>query len=192
MGSVESRPKLTRTQVEQIEQLYLLEAEDLHRYAHSRSWVRACDAQDLVQITFHEAVRAWEKVEPLGSDERRRWLRQVLRNKAVDLWRKQKRVDLAVDVPDLPPPSDNETAEHVELMIALTSCWKAIEQMPPRRRMIALLVWGEAWEVKRAADHLGLATSTVRVHLREARLQLRASVGHLVPFIEDEEDWEPA
>ncbi|MEU6025246.1 sigma factor [Micromonospora sp. NPDC047134] len=87
MGSVESRPKLTRTQVEQIEQLYLLEAEDLHRYAHSRSWVRACDAQDLVQITFHEAVGAWEKVEPLGSDERRRWLRQVLRNKAVDLWR---------------------------------------------------------------------------------------------------------
>ncbi|RUL95126.1 sigma-70 family RNA polymerase sigma factor [Verrucosispora sp. FIM060022] len=192
VGSVESRPKLTRAQVEQIEQLYLHEAEDLYRYAHSRSWIRAGDAHDLVQTTFHEAIRAWEKVEPLGVDERRRWLRQVLRNKAVDVWRKQNRVDLAVDVSELHPTSDDETAEHVALTIALANCWRAIEQMPPRRRMVAFLVWGQAWDVKRAAEHLGLAASTVRVHLREARLQLRASVGHLVPFIEDEEDWESA
>ncbi|MFI9643979.1 RNA polymerase sigma factor [Micromonospora sp. NPDC051925] len=192
MGSFESRPKLTRNQVEQIERLYVQEADDLYGYARSRSWVRTSDALDLVQTTFHEAIHAWEKVEPLGSDERRRWLRQVLRNKAVDLWRKQNVVDLAVDVSHLRSTSDDETAEHVELVIALTSCWRAIEQMPPVRRTVAYLVWGKAWEVKRVSDHLALADSTVRGHLREARKQLRANVGHLVPFIDDEEEQESA
>ncbi|MBM7075422.1 RNA polymerase sigma factor [Micromonospora humida] len=178
--------------MEQIKDLYAQEAKDLHWYAHSRPWIRAADASDLVHTTFLEAIRAWGKVEPLGSDERRRWLRQVLKHKAVDLWRKQKVVDLTADDLHLPPTPGDETGRRVELVIALTSVWRAIEQMSPRRRTVASLVWGEGWDGRRVADHLGLAESTVRGHLREARLQLRASVGHLVPFIDDEEEQESA
>jgi RNA polymerase sigma-70 factor (ECF subfamily) len=42
------------------------------------------------------------------------------------------------------------------------------------------------------ARYLGLADSTVRGHLREARQQLRTAVGHLVSFIDDKEEQEPA
>jgi RNA polymerase sigma-70 factor (ECF subfamily) len=60
------------------------------------------------------------------------------------------------------------------------------------RRTVASLVWGKSWTPKRVAGHLGVAPSTVRGHLREARKQLRASVGHLVSFIDDEQEQEPA
>jgi RNA polymerase sigma-70 factor, ECF subfamily len=56
------------------------------------------------------------------------------------------------------------------------------------RQLVAFLIWKEHWPAERVANQLGIAPSTVRGHLREARRQLRAIVGHLVPFVDDEED----
>jgi RNA polymerase sigma-70 factor (ECF subfamily) len=187
----EPRPKLTEGQREQVEDLYRQEAEDLYRYACSMSQGRASESWDLVQTTFHEAVRAWRKVGLFGPDERSKWLRRVLRNEAIDLWRKQKVINLTADVSH-PHSRSDDPGERAELAIALASCWREIEQMPPVRRKVASLVWGKSWTPKRVAEHLGTAESTVRGHLREARKQLRATVGHLVPFIDDEEEQEPA
>ncbi|SCL51578.1 RNA polymerase sigma-70 factor, ECF subfamily [Micromonospora peucetia] len=191
MGSSRSRPKLTREQLDEIEHLYRQEAGELYRYACSNSLGRMSESWDLVQTTFHEAIHAWQKVGRYGPDERRKWLRRVLKNKAIDLWRKQKVVDLTADVSH-PHSRSDDTGERAEFAIALARCWKVIEQMPPVRRNVASLVWGESWAPNRVAEHLGLAPSTVRGHLLEARRQLRASVGHLVPFIDDEEEQEPA
>ena len=185
------RPKLTKRQREEVEELYRQEAEDLYKYACWISRDRASESRDLVQTTFHEAVRAWQEVGRYGPDERRRWLRRVLSNKAIDLWRKQNVIDLTADVPE-PNSRSDDPGERAELAIALASCWREIEQMPPIRRRVAHLVWGESWTSKRVAEELGVAPSTVRGHLREARKRLRAAVGHLVPFIDDEEEQEPA
>jgi RNA polymerase sigma-70 factor (ECF subfamily) len=190
MGPSEPRPKLTKGQREQVEDLYRQEAEELYKYACSISQGRASESRDLVQTTFYEAVRAWPKVGRLGLDERRKWLRRVLKNKAIDLWRKQKVIDLTADVAHTRSRSV-DPGERAELAIALASCWREIEQMPPRRRTVALLVWGKSWTPNRVAEHLGVAPSTVRGHLREARKQLRATVSHLVSFIDDDEEQEP-
>ncbi|MEU6073318.1 sigma-70 family RNA polymerase sigma factor [Micromonospora sp. NPDC047074] len=191
MGSAESRPKLTKAQLDQIEHFYRQEAGDLYRYACSHSAGRESERWDLVQTTFHEAIRAWRKVGRYGPDERRRWLRRVLKNKAIDLWRRQHVVDLFADVSH-PHPRSDDTSERAEFAIALANCWRVIEQMPPVRRSVVALFWGESWAPNRVAGHLGLAPSTVRGHLLEARRQLRASIGHLVPFIDDEEEQESA
>ncbi len=191
MGSSEPRPRLTKGQREQVEDLYRQEADDLYRYACSISNGRTSEAWDLVQTTFHEAVRGWQKVGRLGPDERRMWLRRVLKNKAIDLWRKQSVIDLTADVSH-PRSRSDDLGERAELAIALDSCWREIEQMPRVRRTVAALVWGELWSPTRVAGHLELAPSTVRGHLREARKHLRATVGHLVPFIDEEEEQEPA
>lgn len=144
-----------------------------------------------MQTTFHDAIRAWWKVGQYGPDARRKWLRRVLRNKAVDLWRKQNVIDLAAEVPHRHSRCD-DPSERAEFTIALAGCWEQIVQMPPIRQTVASLVWGESWSPERVAEHLGVAPSTVRGHLLKAREQLRAAVGHLVPFIEDEEEQEPA
>ncbi|MEU8797520.1 sigma-70 family RNA polymerase sigma factor [Spirillospora sp. NPDC048819] len=189
MGSYEPRPNLTKRQLEEVEDFYRQEAGDLHKYACSIS--RASESWDLVQTTFHEAIRAWSKVGQYGPDERRKWLRRVLRNKAVDVWRKQHVIDLAADIPHSHSRSD-DPGERVEFVIALAGCWEEIEQMPPIRQRVASLVWGASWSPERVAEHLGVAPSTVRGHLLKAREQLRGAVGHLIPFIDDEEEQEPA
>jgi RNA polymerase sigma-70 factor (ECF subfamily) len=191
VGPSEARPRLTTGQLEQVEGLYRQEAESLYRYACSISLGRTSESWDLVQTTFYEAVRAWPEVGRYGPDERRRWLRRVLRNKAVDLWRKQKVVVLTADVPQ-PRAGSEDPGELAEFGVALACCWTEIEQMPPMRRTVVSLVWGESWTVKRVAEHLGVAPSTIRGHLLQARRQLRAVVGHLVPFIDDVEEQEPA
>jgi RNA polymerase sigma-70 factor (ECF subfamily) len=179
------RPRLTREQLEQVEDLYRQEADDLYKFACSLGC--ASESWDLVQTTFHEAIRAWRDVGRYGPDECRKWLRRVLKNKAIDLWRKQKVIDLTADVPH-PRTRSDDPGERAELAIALASCWREIKQMPPRRRAVASLVWGKSWPPERVAKHLGSAPSTVRGHLQEARKQLRATVGHLVSFIDDEEE----
>ncbi|RBQ19423.1 hypothetical protein DP939_16040 [Spongiactinospora rosea] len=185
------RPKLTREQRQQVEDLFRQEYDELSKYASSISSGRPHEAEDLVQTTFHEAIRAWRTVGEFGPDERRMWLRRVLKNKAIDVWRKQNVIDLTADLPGRQCRSD-DLGERAQLAIALSSCWKVIEQMPRTRRLVASLTWGESWTTERVAERLGMAPSTVRGHLREARKQLRATVGHLVSFIDDEEGQEPA
>lgn len=185
------RSKLTKGQREQVEDLYRQEAGDLYKYSCSISRGGASEAWDLVQTTFHEAILAWREVGRYGPDERRRWLRRVLRNKTIDLWRKQNVIHLTDNVPH-PHSRSDDLGERAELAIALASCWRAIELMPPIRRAVASLVWGKSWTTEQVAEHLRVTPSTVRGHLREARKQLRATVGHLVPFIDDEEEQEPA
>jgi RNA polymerase sigma-70 factor, ECF subfamily len=191
VGRPEPRPKLTKGQREQVLDLYLREAEGLHKYACSISWVRAvAEPQDLVHTTFCEAVRAWRTVGRLGRDERRKWLRRVLKNKATDVWRKQKVIDLTTEFPHQHSESD-DPCERAEYAIALASVWKEIERMPQRRREVVFLAWGKWWTDERIAEHLEMAPSTVRGHILQARRQLRATIGHLVSFIDDETGEEP-
>ncbi|GAA3114161.1 RNA polymerase sigma factor [Streptosporangium carneum] len=191
MEPPEPRQRLTKEQVEQVEDLYRQEAENLYKRACSISPGRTSEARDLVHTTFHEVIRNWHEISRYDPARRRRWLFRVLSNKAIDLGRKQRMVDPAADLPH-PCSRPDDTGERAELAIALASCWRVIEAMPPTRRRVAALIWGESWTTERVAEHLGLAPSTVRGHLREARRQLRATVGHLVPFIDDEEGQEPA
>ena len=182
------RPKLTKGQLEEVDDFYRQEANDLHKYACSILRGGASASMDLVQTTFYQAIRDWEKVGPYGPDERRKWLRRVLRNKAVDLWRKQKVIDRTDNVLHHQHSRSDDPGERAEFAIALASCWIEIEQMPPMRQRVASLVWGEMRTIEGVADYLGIAPSTVRGHLREARKQLRAAIGHLVPFIDDQEE----
>jgi RNA polymerase sigma-70 factor, ECF subfamily len=191
VGPPEPRPKLTKGQREQVEALYQREADDLYKYACSISRGGRPEPQELLHRTFEDVVRAWRQVGLLGPDARRKWLRRVLKNKAIDEWRKPKVIALTADVPH-PHSRSDDPAEHAEFGIALAACWGEIKQMPPMRQEVAFLVWGESWTPAQVAKYLGLADSTVRGHLREARKQLRTAVGPLVSFIDDEEEQEPA
>lgn len=58
--------------------------------------------------------------------------------------------------------------------VAAAAALAAIEAMPPRRRACALLVLAAGLTSEEAGDALGIAPSTVRVHVHRARAQLAA------------------
>lgn len=183
----DDRPKLLPEESQRIIDLYRQEANDLFRYGCSLPGTSREDAEDLVQTTFHELIREWTKVGQYNLAELRGWLHRVLKNKAIDDWRKTRAVDTTPDVPErIGQPT--ALADQVERSIALANCWAAIERMPLMRRRVAFLRWHEEWTTACVADHLGVTESTVRGHLWVARRRLRADLGHLVTFIEDEED----
>jgi RNA polymerase sigma-70 factor (ECF subfamily) len=171
-----------------VRELFIREATELSAYARSLPGTVACTAEDLVQTAFHEAIFAWRTVGPYAPDEQRRWLRRVLKNKAIDDYRKHRRVDvvdLATAAPEPGPPAV-AASELAELSLTLANCWAEIRRMPPVRQQVAFLAWDEDWTTAQIAAHLGLSASTVRGHLYEARKQLRSSLGRLV--IGDEDD----
>ena len=185
MGRPE-RLELTREEVDRVTDLYLAESADLHAYARSLLGVRWFGAQDLVQTTFHDLIRAWDKVGLLTADQQCAWLRRVLRNKAVDDHRKWCRVDSTPD-PPVPRRHQADPGELVGLAAALEACWVVISHMSEVKQKVAFLDWGLSWPTKLIAERLGITESRVRAHRKDMRARLRAEVGHLVPFIDDEE-----
>jgi len=180
------RPELTRSEVDRVRELYVNESADLHRYARSRPGVDVHGAEDLVQTAFREAITAWDKVGLLTPDEQRRWLRRVLSNRSIDDWRKRCVVDPTPDVPETGPP-EADPGDVVVLTAALRACWARITRMSPVKQEIAFLIWERCWTTERVAGRLGIAETTVRGHLMVVRARLRADLGHLLSFVDDEE-----
>ncbi|MET8155355.1 sigma-70 family RNA polymerase sigma factor [Sphaerisporangium sp. NPDC005289] len=188
MDPSDRRPKLTKRQLEQAEEIYRQSAPGLFQYAcRLRSQGYGADPHDLVQTTFQAAIEQWAKVGLFSPDERERWLRRVLKNKAIDHMRRQGVIDLSAEIPSPRPPSD-DTCERARMRIALDACRKVIAAMPRMRRAVAFLTWHEDWGDERIAEHLRITPSTVRGHRRKARKQLKDELGPLVSFSDEDED----
>jgi RNA polymerase sigma-70 factor (ECF subfamily) len=72
-------------------------------------------------------------------------------------------------------PADGHGPDEQALAsVAADAARLAIGSMPPRRRACALLVLAAGLTAEEAADALGIAASTVRVHVHRARAQLVA------------------
>jgi RNA polymerase sigma-70 factor (ECF subfamily) len=177
---------LTKEQRDDLFELFTQVAPDLARYAWKLRRPVGCDAEDLVQITFQEAARAWDTLGQRTSMERRKWLYKVLHNKLVDEWRKTCHIDLTPDDPRCGSPPD--PAEAAEQSVALAQCWTHISRMSKKRQQVAFLTWQMGWSTYEIATHLGITQSTVRGHLHVVRQRLRADLGHLISATENEDE----
>ncbi|WP_165495100.1 RNA polymerase sigma factor [Actinomadura roseirufa] len=165
--------------------LFKAESPGLFRYALTIPSVSRADADDLVQATFQDAVLAWEeKLSCWTGERRRKWLFQVLRNKAIDQWRKDRHVCSASELIEGTAASFQDTSHRALSNIALRRCWSVIKLMPPVRQRVAFLRWGEDWKPREIAALLGISQDTVRAHLKRARDALAVQVGPQVPFID--------
>lgn len=174
--------RLTTEQCDELIELFAHAAPALARYARQLRRSVGCEADDLVQITFHEAARAWHTLGQRTPEERMKWLYTVLRNKAVDEWRKTWRVDPTPDDPRTgSTPDPAEVAEQSEV---LAQCWAHIGRMSRMRQQVAFLAWQKEWRTNEIAAHLGIAPSTVRGHLHAVRKRLRADLDHLLKTTE--------
>jgi RNA polymerase sigma factor (sigma-70 family) len=165
--------------------LFKSAAERLFWRARLLSGDRA-QAEDLVQETFHEAIKNWNTLGRREPDLQAAWLFRVLYNKAVDQWRSGQRLHLVEMLEDRPSGDDVHHAAMCD--IAADRAWKAIQAMPAVRRNVARLRWIDDREIGEIALELGIQPSTVRVHLKHARDTLRRTIGDDVPFLKELDD----
>ncbi|WP_433462657.1 RNA polymerase sigma factor [Spirillospora sp. CA-128828] len=172
---------------DEVGKLYVQTAQALFGYACTLPQVDPARAEDLVQVAFQEAAVCWDKLAALDAERRRQWLFRVVRNKAIDEWRRNRRVQPDADPAEHGHPAA-EPFSQVLSTLALRKCWSAIERMPTTRQRVAFLRWNEEWSTREIADWLGVASATVRWHLKIARDELVEQVGSAVPFLDGPED----
>jgi RNA polymerase sigma-70 factor, ECF subfamily len=126
------------------------------------------DALDLVQETFLKAARTPESI-PRGLKEEEAWLVRVLVNIRRDQWRREKvrkRHDPALHSAAV-QADDPETS-----FVVRTVVWRALDELPPRRRAVVVMREMEGLDTAAIASLLGISTITVRWHLAQGRRQL--------------------
>ena len=128
------------------------------------------DARDLVQETFLRVASCRRGLpEEVQSEEA--WLVRVMINVARNEWRKRRgRQALeAVHLDETAPPSPGSPEAAA---VARQAVWRALTQLPPRRRAMIVLYELEGIPVARIAELLGASAVTVRWNLAYGRRQL--------------------
>ena len=142
------------------------------------------DAEDVVQDAFLTALTRVDECRP--EEKFRAWLLVIVRNRAIDLRRRQRvRLAESLDAVDgdgmggatLAPtalasriPGPFEETERADVRRRLQA---ALATLTDVRREVVLLHDLEGWSHREIAGHLGLAEGTVRAHLFWARRALR-------------------
>jgi RNA polymerase sigma-70 factor (ECF subfamily) len=137
------------------------------------------DADDAVQDAFLSAMEHLDSCWP--TEKFRAWLLTIVRNRAFDLKRRG-RVRSAEVLEEgtaaARDPSPLEMTERAELNVRLAA---AIETLTDTQREVLMLHDVEGWKHADIAGLLGLAESTVRVHLLHARRRLRTQLFAVAP-----------
>ncbi len=129
------------------------------------------DARDLVQDTFVRVARTARSA-PADSSAAEAWLVRILINVCRDQWRvraTRRRLEaqfLSTSGWTM-ASGDSETA-----LIAQTTVWRALEQLPPRRRAAIVLHELEGVAIAEIARLLGVLPVTVRWQLSRGRREL--------------------
>ncbi|TQE33589.1 sigma-70 family RNA polymerase sigma factor [Streptomyces ipomoeae] len=172
-------PRIPSEHWGEIADLYMRFRDDMVRFAARLLASERHTAHDLVQETFKAAALRWGTLRTYGECGQRAWLYQVLKNKIFDQWGARRS---AADAIGHDLVADVDTPRTAVSNLLLQMCWKVIDSMPRAQRQVALLKWQGEWTNREIGEHLNIAQSTVRVHLRNARNTLAAELGDEVVF----------
>lgn len=180
----------------QIAALYQKEGGNVFRTALLPAWGDRQVAEECVNDAFWEAACHWDRLESLDDEGRLAWLRTVARRRVIDKWRVKKQ-ECATAHPELIEwmserrPSTSLDVERIVLTSeALHRFYTVLMDMHRTKRTQARVAWlmlAEEWKTKEVATYLGIAESTVRVHLSNAKCQLRIELRDVIPFEPDNE-----
>jgi RNA polymerase sigma-70 factor (ECF subfamily) len=137
------------------------------------------DADDAVQDGFLSALQHLDSCSP--AEKFRAWLLTIVRNRAFDLKRRGRVRSVEMleeETAHTHEPSPLEMAERSELNDRLTA---AIGTLTDTQREVLMMHDVEGWKHADIANLLGLAESTVRVHLLHARRRLRTLLLAVAP-----------
>jgi RNA polymerase sigma factor (sigma-70 family) len=121
-------------------------------------------AEELAQEAFVAAFRRWDVVGRYDSPGA--WVRRVVANMATSAWRT--RVREATALARLRSRRDASG----ELKALDSEFWMAVRKLPRRQAQCVALRYLEDRPIDEIASVLGIASSTVRVHLHQGRTTL--------------------
>jgi RNA polymerase sigma-70 factor (ECF subfamily) len=152
------------------------------RAAHAVAFAvlgESADADDAVQDGFLSAMQHLDSCLP--AEKFRAWLLTIVRNRAFDLKRRGRvrSVEMLEEgTAQAHEPSPLDMAERSELNAQLSA---AIVTLTDTQREVLMMHDVEGWKHADIAGLLGLAESTVRVHLLHARRRLRTQLLAVAP-----------
>lgn len=158
---------LAADDIASFDELYRREHRSLLRLAWTLTGRRDV-GEELVQETLLSMHRRWVVVREY--DAPGAYARRVLLNAATSTARRRRReraalrvvASMALDQPDEPPPDEE--------------LWRAVRDLPQRQAQTVALHYLEDRSVADIATVLGIAESTVKVHLHRGRLALARSL----------------
>ena len=165
--AADALPAMSAEHADRLSTLFDAHADRLYRLAR-RLVPSGDDALDLVQDTFLKVARSLDAV-PGGLKAEEAWLVRVLVNVRRDQWRKEAvRKRYARDLSDTAVPHDDPE----RAFLIRTTVWKALDDLPPRRRAVVVMSEIEGLSIASIASLLGITVITVRWHLSRGRREL--------------------
>jgi RNA polymerase sigma-70 factor (sigma-E family) len=121
-------------------------------------------AADLVQDALERTLVAWHRLESRDGPEG--YVRRVMVNRNISIWRKLHREHVTADVHD--PGVEDQRFDH--------DLWRALGTLPPRQRAVIVLRYYEDLSEAEIARTLGCSVGTVKSQASKALAKLRALV----------------
>ena len=134
------------------------------------------DAQDVAQDVFCCLLT---DTTVFTSDEHlRAWLLRVTVNRCRELWRApwRRRVESADDAGRELPAPDAPVEDAALEELRADPVWQALQALPEKLRMVALLHYVEEYTTEEIARVVGSPPATVRTRLHRARKQMRETL----------------
>jgi RNA polymerase sigma-70 factor (sigma-E family) len=134
-------------------------------------------AGNLAQAAFQAGCRAWPVVRALDEEQRDVWLRSTVATIAVSGFRSDiSPPDRLPRIVDCYRKNQHDAAEQAFSATVLDQSWQAIQDMPERHHVVALLHWHLDMKEAEIAAALGLGDTTVSADLDRARRRLIAQL----------------
>ena len=147
-----------------VEGLFRVHAEELGRYLVAMVRDRSL-AEDLLQDTFHDALRAQEQLPRIANE--RAWLYGIARNRALRALRRGRRFQRAI----VRLAGSGEVAQAAdEEVVALLDLLE--RELTPELRALVLLRYVHGFQAVELAEMTGLSPEAVRQRLARGRARL--------------------
>jgi RNA polymerase sigma-70 factor (sigma-E family) len=119
---------------------------------------------DLVQDALERTMLAWSRID--SKDDPEGYVRRIMVNRNVSIWRRYRRERLVDEVPErqLPDRARDD------------SLWEAIKQLPTKQRAIIVLRYYEDLSEAQIAATMGCSAGTVKSQASRAMAKLRELV----------------
>lgn len=166
------KPTITSEQREMLKALYERNRGKMYRIAYSKLGSSE-DAMDAVHEAFCRVMTDIDRISSMPPEQQGLFLDIIVRNVAVDMYRKRVNAPVPAELPEELPDSEPDTEDTVIGNISKDELIRFIKTLPDNQREILEMtcIFGISYE--QAAKYLGISENTAYQRIYRARTAVR-------------------